>query len=381
MKRILIILGHYLPGYKDGGPVRTIKNLTDALGREYEFCVLTCDRDNGDAGPYPGIEVNAYNQTGNAEIYYVRPGAFSKALITELASSADIVYVCGCFNDYARNTLQLKKNGKIKAPVIIAAMGLFSPREFHIKYPKKKAFVTLYNLCGLFDDISWSCSSRQEWENVKREVRTHDNYYIAQDLPRHVSDKPIQKIKQAGELRVFFLGRVSQVKNLIGAIAALQIAGKDSKAQIDFTIYGPKQDETYWTECESELKHLPASVTWQYGGVLDSEKVVDEIDGQHVLLLPSKGENYGHAIQEALSAGCPCIISDQTNWHTIENEHAGYECGADDHIRMAQHLNEYAEMDGEEFQKVSDAAHDYAVRVSNDPQIADCYRKMFDAQE
>lgn len=31
-RRILILNGRYLPGYKDGGPVRSIKNLTDRLG-------------------------------------------------------------------------------------------------------------------------------------------------------------------------------------------------------------------------------------------------------------------------------------------------------------------------------------------------------------
>ena len=43
---ILIIMGRYLPGYKDGGPVRSIKNLTDFLGKEYNFKILTCDRDH-----------------------------------------------------------------------------------------------------------------------------------------------------------------------------------------------------------------------------------------------------------------------------------------------------------------------------------------------
>jgi len=50
-KDILIIMGRYLPGYKDGGPVRSIKNLTDFLGREYNFKILTCDRDHGDTEP------------------------------------------------------------------------------------------------------------------------------------------------------------------------------------------------------------------------------------------------------------------------------------------------------------------------------------------
>ena len=41
MKKILIIMGRYLPGYKDAGPVRSIKNLEDRLGEEYDFRILT----------------------------------------------------------------------------------------------------------------------------------------------------------------------------------------------------------------------------------------------------------------------------------------------------------------------------------------------------
>ena len=31
MRKILILAGRYLPGYKDGGPLRTLINLTDAV--------------------------------------------------------------------------------------------------------------------------------------------------------------------------------------------------------------------------------------------------------------------------------------------------------------------------------------------------------------
>ena len=63
-KDILIITGRYLPGYKDGGPVRSIKNLTDFLGDEYNFKLLTCDRDHGDKESYPNIKVNDWNAVG-----------------------------------------------------------------------------------------------------------------------------------------------------------------------------------------------------------------------------------------------------------------------------------------------------------------------------
>lgn len=137
-KNILIIMGRYLPGYKDGGPVRSIKNLIDFIGDEYNFHILTCDRDHGDVEPYPNIKVNEWNQVGKAKVFYVPPKGFTFKVIKTLAKQVDLLYICGCFNDYAVHTLILKRLGFIKKPVVVAAMGLFSPMEFQLKYKKKK---------------------------------------------------------------------------------------------------------------------------------------------------------------------------------------------------------------------------------------------------
>ena len=106
-KKILIITGRYLPGYKDGGPVRSIKNLTDYLGDEYDFYILTCDRDHGDTESYSNIKVNDWNQVGKAKVFYVPPKGFKFGVIKNLSSQVDLVYVCGCFSDYSINTLIL----------------------------------------------------------------------------------------------------------------------------------------------------------------------------------------------------------------------------------------------------------------------------------
>ena len=120
-------MGRYLPGYKDGGPVRSIKNLTDRLGNEYDFRILTCDRDHGDKAPYPGTRYGEWNSVGKAKVRYVEPGGFTEEAVLEAAEGADLIYVCGCFNDYARTALKLKKQKKLTQPLVIAAMGLFSP--------------------------------------------------------------------------------------------------------------------------------------------------------------------------------------------------------------------------------------------------------------
>ena len=373
MYKILIIMGRYLPGYKDGGPVRSIKNLVDSLGKEYEFHILTCDRDHGDTVSYSGIVKSEYNQVGNALVYYTEPGGFTKELILKLSKDVDMIYLCGCFNDYARTTLGLKKKGNIKIPVAVASMGLFSPREFHIKYLKKKAFVMLYNVTGRFDDIYWSCSSEREWKDVQEQIKTHDNYFIARDLPRRVDTADIKKDKAAGELKLFFIGRISPVKNLLGAAKTLEYV----HGRVRFAIYGAAQNKEYWGQCKAVLDSLPKNVSWKWAGELPSEQVVDTLKKEDVLLLPSMGENYGHAIQEALSAGCPCVISDQTSWNNLEDNGCGYECHTDDYASMAKHIDEYAEMDSEQFMERVKKAHDFAITVSNGRDVGDQYRRMF----
>ena len=44
---ILSFAGHYLPGYKAGGPIRSIANMVDQLGDEFDFRIVAGDRDLG----------------------------------------------------------------------------------------------------------------------------------------------------------------------------------------------------------------------------------------------------------------------------------------------------------------------------------------------
>ncbi len=60
-------MGRYLPGYKDGGPIRSIKNLTDILGDEYDFYIVCQDRDQGDTMPYQNIRYGEWNPVEKAK--------------------------------------------------------------------------------------------------------------------------------------------------------------------------------------------------------------------------------------------------------------------------------------------------------------------------
>lgn len=372
-KDILIIMGRYLPGYKDGGPVRSIKNLVDYLGDEYNFKILTCDRDHGDTEPYPNIKVNDWNEVGKAKVYYVPPKGFKLNLIKRLSNEVDLVYCCGCFNDYAINTLMLKRFNMIKVPVVVAAMGLFSPMEFRLKYLKKKTFTTVFNLTGMFKNIYWSATSQMEIGEIKQQVRCKDNFFIAEDLPRKVDETSIIKEKEVGKLKVVWISRIAPKKNLKGAIEILQ----NVKSNIEFTIYGPIHNEEYWNECLVELNKLPSNIKWTWKGNVDSENVVEELKSHHVFLFPTLGENYGHVIQEALSAGCPTILSDQTPWQNIEKYGAGYIYDLQNTIKFVEVLEKYAQMDVHEFNKIVNQSLNYIIENNKNKRCKIGYIKIF----
>ena len=56
---------------------------------------------------------------------------------------------------------------------------------------------------------------------------------------------------------------------------------------------------------------------------LKHQKVRSVLEKSQLFVLPTEGENFGHAIFEALAVGCPILISDQTPWRDLSEKKAG----------------------------------------------------------
>ena len=69
-KRVLVCAASYLPGYKSGGPIRSIANMVAHLSSYFDFYVVTKDRDATDTESYPGVTPNRWYRVGNARVLY-----------------------------------------------------------------------------------------------------------------------------------------------------------------------------------------------------------------------------------------------------------------------------------------------------------------------
>lgn len=375
MKNILIIAGRYLPGYKDGGPVRTIKNLIDSLGDKYHFTVMCADRDHGDEKPYDGIKINEINHAGKADIYYSGEGKFSFSEIKKLINDSDFAYVCGIYNNYAIRSMVLYKFGMIKCPFVIAPMGSFSKGALAIKSTKKQLFLKAMKLLGLFKDVAFSVTSEVEMEELREALNISNKCYIAKDPQR----KPLQvmeerEYKQGDKLNIVFLSRINEKKNLLGTISIL------SKVKIEavFHIYGNKEDEEYFDKCMDALHKLPENIVWEYKGEADSEKVPEIMSKYDVFLFPTHGENFGHVISEALMAGTIPIISDTTPWLDFDNKACGRVIAHGDEDRFCESIDEFAHMSRNDIKSMSQNAMNYYLEKYEEEKIANGYVQMFD---
>ena len=370
MKKVLILMGRYLPGYKDGGPLRTIINVTDALGDEYDFYIACLDRDHGDREAYPNILRNEWNLIGKAKVWYVAPGGFTTELLIKLASQVDMVYCCSFYDDYGYKTLLLKKQRKITCPVVVASMGVFSKGALSHKALKKKVFINGCKMMGLFKGITWSVTSELEAEDAKREIGKNIKYIIAEDLPRTSVPGRIKKHDKL--LKVCFLSRICEHKGLDIVIEALS---RIENKNIEFSIFGPIQDQNYWNTCLKKLEHL--NLLWTYKGDVQSEDVQNVLSTQDVLILPTKSENYGHVIFEALSVGCIPIISYKTPWNIVKTKCAGYVVSRTiESFELA--LLEYMNLSDKEKNKIIDEAIKFAKDKVKQSKENTGYRDIFE---
>lgn len=370
--KVLVVIGTYLPGYNAGGPVRSIKNLVDFLGEEYDFKILAGDRDLGDKEPYSGITVGEWNTVQKAEVYYVPPGGFTEDVILNAAAGADYIYVCGCFNDYARKVLWMHKRGKLKIPVIIAAMGLFSPGAFQIKKAKKLVYMKALKFLGMIKDITWSATSHEEVEEIKSVAGKAAVCKIAADLPRKIENELVPLAKTSGQIRIVFLSRITLKKNLSYALDIV----KSLKGEIVFDIYGPIQDEKYWKECKGKMQHMPDNIVCQYKGEVHTDDAMKIFSQYHFMLFPTRGENYGHVIAEAMAAGCVPVISDKTPWKELDKRQAGFVVKLEDMEKFTQVMQSLTDM-GEEYQKYRMGAYKMAKELNGTEENLQMYRDMF----
>jgi glycosyltransferase involved in cell wall biosynthesis len=326
---ILVLTDFYLPGFRAGGPVRSIQNLVASLCNDFDFKVVTRDRDLGTDRPYAGVN-QEWQAVEAASVRYLTPSQTRFSLLEILDSTHyDILYLNSFFSSrFSILPLLFRRLHAIpQRPLVIAPRGEFSPGALQLKSRKKRAWLSTSKMLGLCQDAIWQASSDGEMRDILSTIGgERSRIFVAPDIttPLPNQDSPSLRPafrKIAGVAKMVFLSRISPKKNLEHALATL---GQIPVGEIDFDIYGPVDDAAYWARCKRSMPSINGSVRVRYRGEIPHSQVHSVLSSYDLLVLPTLGENFGHVIYEAMAAGCPVAISDQTPWADVADAGAGW---------------------------------------------------------
>jgi len=108
-----------------------------------------------------------------------------------------------------------------------------------------------------------------------------------------------------------------------------------------------------------------------------SSNVGRELAAAHLMFLPTRGENFGHAIIEALRSGCPVLISDQTPWRGLEDDRAGWILPLDEAERFRAVVQQVIDMPEADWAEWSAGARRFGERFACDPAHVEANRQLF----
>jgi glycosyltransferase involved in cell wall biosynthesis len=380
---ILCFVAYYLPGFRSGGPVRTIANFIEHLGDEFDMCIVTRDRDALDSSPYANVVVDRWNTVGNARVFYASSQTLTLRGVERLLNNTphDILYLNSFFSWAFTGLPLLARRLRLapKLPCVVAPRGEFSQGAIALKAVKKQIYLWLIKMFGLYDRLTWQASSEFEAKDIHREFGLAEpRVVVAPDLlPKHVADLKeyvaLSEGRRLGLVRVVFLSRISPMKNLNFALQAIALV----RHQVVFTIYGPIEDSNYWQICQDLIKELPENISVIYKGELHPDEVNVRLEENDLFFLPTHGENYGHVIFEALAAGLPVLISDQTPWRELTERGVGWALPLDAPETFAHKVNIVATWSKEQATSASRRARRYAIELACDIRVKELNRQLF----
>lgn len=380
MNKLLILIPYYIPGYKSGGPQQTVKNLTDTFGDKADFYILTKNHDLNSEKLYENVKFNEWVNVGKAHVKYVSDNDFKGKELRKCYDEFDKIYSCGLFEINSIMLLLLHKKKRKKKQVYVAPMGVFSVGAIKSKTVKKMTFLKVFKMFGLFNNITWSFTSELEREDAVRLLgeKITRNYVIAEDLPRkidYIGDGSRTYSCDEDSFRIVFLSRICSQKNLL---SCADILNHDFSKKIVFDIYGVIEDKIYFEECKRKLDVLPKNIIVNYKGEVKPEEVINVFGNYDVFLFPTKGENFGHVIYEALVSGCLPVISDRTSWNDLEDNNCGYIVGLENPEGFSECIKELMSLNESQLGEKKTAARKYAARKYSNAVSDSGYRKIFE---
>lgn len=295
------------------GPSYSVSRLCEELGAQnHRVRLLTIDdRARGDAHTYQ-------HEVFASSPFLRRLGVSSdlSASLHKSARRADVVHNHGLWmmpNVYSGSAA--KRSG---TPLIVSPRGTFSPVALARSSHAKRTFWWLKQRGAVEQAKCLHATCEQEYRDIrafglKQPVAVIPN---GVDVPEAASAP-----RGSGEKTLLFLGRIHPIKGLLELLDAWNVLASDHPAwRLVIAGSDPLGHEA---DLRRKVDQLALPRVTFAGPLYQQAKHQAYVDAD-LYVLPSKTENFGHTVAEALARGVPVITTIGTPWAPVVDHQCGW---------------------------------------------------------
>lgn len=375
--KILIFSDWFAPGFKAGGPIRSVVNMSLALEDHFEVKIITTDTDLGSTEPYDKIESNRWNlYSRSIQVLYLSKSflKYSKIKQVVLSERADFIYLNSMYSKcFTIFPLLINRAVDFKpSKVVLNPRGMLKSNAVNIKKGKKKVFFGLFKLFGFHKKVHFHFTDEIEKQAGRALFGTKIMCSLIPNIPTVNRANLVPIKKEIGHAKLLFVGRIHPIKNLHFLINSL----KGVEAKIELRIVGHIEDSAYWERCKKSIEALSGNITVDYLGEVVYKEIYNISLDAHFLVLPTLGENFGHAIFDAFSVGRPVIISDRTPWRRLTEKNMGWDVDIAEESDFRKAIIQASRLDQEIYDSWSKTTFKFARDYPGENQLVNRYMEM-----
>ena len=212
---------------------------------------------------------------------------------------------------------------KFKVPSILSPRGTMNKNALVYSKNKKKIMWMLLQKKALLKVDAFHATSEQEYEDIRSLGFKAPVAIIPNGVDLH-NDKNIKSnnnIKNNNVRKLLYIGRIHPKKGLDMAIDAWSSLEKDFPCW-KFKIVG-KGEKNYIQSLNHKIKSYKLK-NISISGPLYGEEKYKEFRNSDLFILPTRSENFGMVVAEALSFKLPVITTIGAPWEGLKKNSAGW---------------------------------------------------------
>lgn len=299
-----------------GGPANTLYWLNNALVKKnYRTNVLST---SFGLKSYVNLELESYSEDRHkvkfldSKVGFIREG-------TMILKDSNIIQFSSIFFPPTLPLLIVALGSNKK--IIISPRGELYPAALGINPFQKKVWLRIIK--SFQHKIFFHATNEYEREIIGKQfpnaagLEVIPNYI---ELPQRINIEVITN-------QLLFIGRINPIKNIDVLLNSVAIIKRKYNKNIRLSIAGEARldyEKGYFMQLKKLIIKLDLQSNVTFLGHIDKEEKQKYIASSFALILPSKSENFGNVVIEALAQGTPVIASRNTPWEILDNTETGY---------------------------------------------------------